>query len=404
MQTKYKYARVVESSGPATRAPVGADITPEAVAQRWQTIGGGDAQSELLDPHTTACMERYCRNIENFIGTVKVPVGIAGPLRVRGQHARGDYRVPLATSEAALVASYNRGMSVITAAGGARAMIAGESVGRSPAFLFNNLQEANRFAAWVRENLEGIRRSGEATTHFGKFVDCRVAIEGNHVYLLMQYRTGDAAGQNMVTIATDAAVKWIIAHTPVRPRRSYVEANFSSDKKASAQSLQDVRGKKVVAEVVLPAELVQERLHTTPSEVAECARVGTMGAILSGAVGAQAQYANGLAALFIACGQDAACVAEAAIGISRFEVTESGDLYVSVTLPNLIVGTVGGGTRLPSQRACLDLLGLAGPGRAHAFAEVAGCVCLAGEISLVAAVATGDFVSAHMRFARGRET
>jgi hydroxymethylglutaryl-CoA reductase (NADPH) len=325
-------------------------------------------------------------------------------LRIRGQYARGDYWVPLATSEAALVASFDRGMSVITAAGGAHAMITDESVGRSPGFVFDNLDEAGRFAAWVKDNRDGIGRAGEETTRFGRFIDCKIAIEGNHVYLLMQYRTGDAAGQNMVTIATDAAVKWILAHTPVHPQRSYVEANFSSDKKASAQSLLGVRGKKVVAEVVLPQELVRTRLHTSPAEVEACARLGTMGAILSGTVGIQAQYANGLAALFIACGQDAACVAEAAIGTTRFELTAKGGLHISVTLPNVIVGTVGGGTQLPSQRACLDLLGLAGPGCAHAFAELAGCVCLAGEISLVSAVAAGDFVKAHMQFARRKET
>lgn len=387
-----------------TRLPDYTDVSPAALARRWQAIGAGDAQrSALLDPQSAAQAERYRRNIENLIGTVKLPVGIAGPLRIHGQHAQGDYWVPLATSEAALVASFNRGMSVISAAGGAQAMVADERVGRSPAFLFDSLAQAGRFADWVRQNFDGLRRAGEATTHHGKFADCVVTQEGNHVYLLMQYRTGDAAGQNMVTLATDAAVKWILAHTPEAPRRSYVEANFCSDKKASAQSLQSARGKRALAEVLLPAALVHKRLRAAPAELAECARVGTTGAVLAGTVGTQAHFANGLAALFIACGQDAACVAEAAIGVTRFEVTAAGDLRVAVTLPNLIVGTVGGGTQLPSQRACLELLGLAGAGHAHAFAELAACVCLAGEISLVAAIVAGDFVSAHMRFARGKE-
>ena len=405
METKgAKIVSAARDGEPHAARPASAEcsgLSPEAVARRWELLADEAAQRELLDVHTASSMQRYRRNVENFIGTVKVPLGIAGPLRVRGQHAQGDFWVPLATSEAALVASFNRGMSVITAAGGACALITDEGVGRAPAFVFEDLQGASRFAAWIRESFEGIRRSAEATTRFGKLAECRITIEGNRVYLLMQYRTGDAAGQNMVTIATDAAVKWIIDHAPVRPRRSYVEANYSSDKKASAQSLQHVRGKRVVAEVVLPRELVEERLHTTPAEVEAFARVGTMGAVLSGTVGAHAHFANGLAALFIACGQDAACVAEAAIGTSRFELTADGGLRVTVTLPNLIVGTVGGGTQLPSQRACLDLLHLAGAGHAHAFAELAACVCLAGEISLVAAVAAGDFVSAHMRYARG---
>lgn len=387
-------------AGPLTSES--ADISAEAVAQRWQALGGGEAQEELLDPRTVAQREAYGRNIERFIGTVKVPVGLAGPLRVLGQHARGDYRVPLATTEAALVASFNRGMSVITEAGGARVMIVDEGVARSPAFLFDDLDEASRFTAWIRQNVDGIRQAAEQTTRFGKLVDWRVDIDGNHVYVLLRYRTGDAAGQNMATIATDAAVKWVVANAPVKPRRFYIDGNFSSDKKASAQSLQGVRGRKVVAEVKLAPELVQRRLHATPAEIAELARVGTIGAVLAGTVGVQGHYANGLAALFIACGQDVACVAEAAIGVTRFEVTAEGQLYVSVTMPNLIVGTVGGGTRLPSQCACLGLLGLAGPDHAHAFAEVAACVCLSGEISMIAAVAAGEFVNAHVRFARER--
>jgi hydroxymethylglutaryl-CoA reductase (NADPH) len=345
-------------------------------------------------------MLAYERNIEHFIGTVKLPIGLVGPLRVNGLAAQGDYYVPLATTEAALVASYGRGASVIADAGGASAMVVNEGVGRSPGFAFANLEELGRFLSWVLGQRDGIRRAAESTTRYGKLVDLQFAVEGNHVYLLMLYRTGDAAGQNMATIATEAAVKWLLAQSPVKPQEAYVEANCSGDKKASAQSLQSVRGKKVVAEVVLPAALVQRRLHASAAQMVAFSRVAGTGGVLSGTVGVQGHYANGLAALFIACGQDAACVAEAAIGITRFELTPRGDLYVCVTLPNLIVGTVGGGTGLPSQRACLEVLGLAGPGHARAFAEVAACLCLAGEISITAAITAGEFVQAHVRLAR----
>jgi hydroxymethylglutaryl-CoA reductase (NADPH) len=206
----------------------------------------------------------------------------------------------------------------------------------------------------------------------------------------------------MATIATDAAMRWVLEYAPVKPRSAFIEANFSGDKKASAQSLQGVRGKKVTAEVILPAELVRDGLHTTVERMVEYGRIGTIGGIMSGTVGVQGHFANGLAGLFIACGQDAACVAEAAVGTTRMEATPEGNLYVAVTLPNLIVGSVGGGTSLPSQRACLEILGLAGPGHAQALAEVAASLCLAGEISIIGAICAGEFARAHAKLARGK--
>jgi hydroxymethylglutaryl-CoA reductase (NADPH) len=229
-----------------------------------------------------------------------------------------------------------------------------------------------------------------------------VAVEGNHVYLHLIYTTGDAAGQNMVTIATQAVCAYILQHCPLQPRYWFVEANFSGDKKASAQAMVNGRGKRVSAEVYLPPELVRTRLHTTPQRMVEFLRMAEVGAMLSGTLGVQGHYANGLAALFIACGQDAACVAESATGITRLELTDDGSLYVAITLPNLVVGTVGGGTSLPTQQACLDILRLAGPGHAQAFAEVCAGLCLAGEISLIAALSAGHFTRAHQRLARER--
>ncbi|MDH4063325.1 MAG: 3-hydroxy-3-methylglutaryl-CoA reductase, partial [Acidobacteriota bacterium] len=170
----------------------------------------------------------------------------------------------------------------------------------------------------------------------------------------------------------------------------------------SALSFQRVRGRKVVAEATLPTALVKNWLHVEPSQIVDCARLGTVGAVMSGTVGTQGHFANGLAALFLACGQDVACVSEAAVGITDLALTDSGDLHASVTLPNLIVGTVGGGTKLPSQHACLELLRLEGDESARALAEIAAALCLAGELSLVGAIAAGDFAAAHSRLARGR--
>jgi hydroxymethylglutaryl-CoA reductase (NADPH) len=390
-----------DSSPSPPHVPGGSIISAEAVERRWQILDSPTARGELLDARTLQEWQAYERNIENFVGTAKVPVGIAGPLRVRGLFAQGDFYVPLATTEAALVASYSRGAALITEVGGASAMLLNEGISRSPAFAFNSFEELGRFVAWFLGVQSEIKKAAERTTRFGKLIDTQICIEGNHLYLILVFTTGDAAGQNMASIATEAAVTWILANTPVAPRAAYVEANFSGDKRASAQSLQTVRGKKVTAEVTIPADLVQRRLHTTVGRMIDFAGFATIGGIMSGTLGTQGHYANGLAAMFIACGQDAACVAEAAVGNTRLEATSEGALYASVTLPNLIMGSVGGGTKLPSQRACLDIMGLAGPGHARALAEVAAALCLAGEISIVGAICAGEFIRAHARLARG---
>jgi hydroxymethylglutaryl-CoA reductase (NADPH) len=395
-------ARLRPDSSPSpAHVPGGSIISPEAVERRWQILASPKARAELLDAHTEEQMGVYEHNIENFVGTTKIPVGIAGPLRVRGLFAQGDFYIPLATTEATLVASYARGCSLITEVGGASAMLLNEGVSRSPGFAFASFEELGRFVAWFLGQQDQIKQAAEGTTRFGKLTDTQICVEGNHVYVILVFTTGDAAGQNMAAIATDAVVAWILTHTPVKPRAVYIEANFSGDKKASAQSLQSVRGKKVTAEVTVPAELVRTRLHTSGERMVECAQFGTFGGILSGTLGAQGHYANGLAAMFMASGQDVACVAEAAVGTTRMEMTPTGALYVAVTLPNLIMGTVGGGTKLPCQQACLEIMGLAGAGHGHALAEIAAALCLAGEISIVGAISAGEFTRAHARLARG---
>lgn len=385
---------------PANRVNRSPYLTQRNVDYRWKTLGNPNARGELFDAHTESQMQAYEKNIEFFIGTLKMPVGTAGPLRVNGLFAHGDYQVPLATTEAALVASYNRGANLITACGGASAMLLNEGVTRTPGFAFKSLIEAGQFVAWLVTQFDHFKALAESTTSHGKLSDVSVNIEGNHVYLVFEYLTGDASGQNMVTIATNVVFDYILTNTPIEPDYAFLDGNLSGDKKANSQTLRSVRGKKVTAEVTISAELIEKYLHTTPKKMAQFGQMTTVGGALSGTIGINAHYANALAALYIACGQDAACVAESAIGMTRMEVTEKGELYASVTLPNLMVGTVGGGTGLPSQKACLDLLGLHGSGQSQALAEVAATLCLAGELSIVGAFCAGHFSRAHHKLAR----
>jgi hydroxymethylglutaryl-CoA reductase (NADPH) len=383
------------------RLPNGSSTDSGDVNARWSVLSPASAKAELLDDHTRGQAAAYSRNIENFVGTVKVPVGVVGPLRVNGTHAQGDYYVPLATTEAALVASYGRGTQLLSTAGGCAAVTLGAGITRAPGFAFRSLSEATQFAVWAAESAGAFAAVVWETSRYARLQETRVCIEGNHVYLLFDFHTGDAAGQNMGTIATEAICDYIQRETPVASQYAFLEANLSGDKKASAQSFLLGRGRRVTAEVVIPRALVEARLHTRPEVMANLFRMSAIGGVLSGTLGVQGHFANGLAALFLACGQDVACVAESANGVTRFEVTDDGALYASVSIPTLPVGTVGGGTGLPSQNACLELLGLAGEGHANAFAEVCAAVVLAGELSIAGAVASGDFARAHERLARG---
>jgi len=391
-----------KQDAPAHSVPRDPRINEKAVARRWKILDCDESiHKELLDKRTQEQQTAYQRNIENFIGTVKLPVGIAGPLRVNGLFAQGDYYVPLATSEAALVASYSRGASLMTKAGGCTALLLNEGVNRAPGFAFKSLIDAGAFVTWALSQTDEFKHLAEATTRFGKLQDMRVTVEGNHVYLNFEYLTGDASGQNMVTIATHAIFEYIKQASPINIEYAFIEANLSGDKKACTQSFQSVRGKKVTAEIVISKELVKKTLHTSVTRMIDYWRMSALGGVLSGTIGVQGHYANGLAAFYIACGQDAACVSESSVGVTRFEMTPEGDLYAAVTLPNLIVGTVGGGTGLPSQKACLDIMGLAGQGNAQALAEVCASVALAGELSIIGALCADHFARAHQSLARG---
>jgi hydroxymethylglutaryl-CoA reductase (NADPH) len=341
-------------------------------------------------------------NVENPVGSVQMPLGIAGPLRVNGEHAQGTFYVPLATTEGALVRSYERGMVMLTRAGGVTARIYADQNVVSPIFAFETVAEAARFAAEIPGRLDSLRAEADSTTRHGRLQRIEPRASGRSVIVNFYYHTADAQGMNMIVKATERAAQWILAQG-LAPRFK-VFSGLSSEKRASGFLLAGGKGKTVVAGARVPAATLESYMRVTPRLIADVWHDSVIGHLQANAIGFNAHYANGLTALFIACGQDVANVANAAVGITDYEVTPEGDLYASVTLPSLTVATVGGGTAIGTSRECLAMLGCAGAGHARKLAEIFAATVLAGELSMAAAIGSGEFVSAHETYGRNRPT
>jgi len=340
-------------------------------------------------------------NIENFIGVAQVPIGIAGPLLVDGEYARGTFYVPLATTEGTLVASYSRGMKLLYEVGGVRTTVVADVMQRAPAFGFDSAREARAFGEWVTASFAAIKAEADATTRVGRLHDIEQFPASRFMFLRFNYTTGDAAGQNLTGKATQHACTWIRAHY-AGIRDFYLEANLATDKKSSHINILRTRGKRVVAEAVIPERLARRIMRTTPTQMFKARQVSNLGGLLAGVNNNGNHSANGIAALFAATGQDIANVAESSAALVHTELLADGSYYYSITIPALIVATYGGGTGLPTQRECLELLGCYGPGRVRKFAEIVAATVLCGEISLGAAVVADEWVTAHERLGRNR--
>ncbi|HSD85674.1 MAG TPA: hydroxymethylglutaryl-CoA reductase [Anaerolineae bacterium] len=344
-------------------------------------------------------------NIENFTGVAQVPIGFAGPLRINGEQAQGDFLIPLATTEGTLVASYNRGMKLMNLSGGVKVTVVADAMQRAPVFVFKDARAGRDFAAWVQNNFATIKDEAEATSSVAKLFNIDPYLANKFVYLRFNYTTGDAAGQNMVGRATFAACSWILDNYQSASgviERFYLESNFATDKKASQINIMRTRGKRVTAEATIPRDVLIQHMRVEPESLAYHYGVANVGGFLSGVNNNGLHSANGIAAMFIATGQDVANVAESSAGIMYVELTPAHDLYMSLTIPSLIVATYGGGTNLPTQRECLEILGCVGRGKVNRLAEIVAAVALAGEISLAAAISSSDWVSSHEKYGRNR--
>jgi len=340
-------------------------------------------------------------NIENFTGVAQVPIGVAGPLRVNGEFAQGDFYVPLATTEGTLVASYNRGMRVLAESGGVSATVVKRSMQRAPVFMFETARQARDFGEWVTQNHDLIRAAAESTTRSGRLVEIEQYALANMLHLRFNYTTGDAAGQNMTGKATWAACEWIRETHPAHPKYM-LSGSLDTDKKHSAINTLRTRGRRVVAEAVIRRDVLQRLMRVDTTTLFRARQVSNAGALLAGSAYNGPHAANGIAAMFIACGQDVANVAESHAGITYAQLLDNGDYYWSITLPSLIVASYGGGTGLPTQRECLEMIGCYGTGKADKFAEIVAAVVLAGDISLGSAVLADEWVTSHERMGRNR--
>ncbi len=349
--------------------------------------------------------EQLTGNIENFIGTVALPVGLAGPLLFTGGEVHGSVVAPLVTTEGALVASVSRGARAITRGGGVATRTLGQRMTRAPAYEFSDLAAAAAFVDWlgtVRPGMEGqVREVSRHTT----LVTVEPFQIGRYVHLLLGYETADAAGQNMTTVATWRICQWLdealVGRPEITPVRYFVEGNLSGDKKVSHLSMTGGRGIRVTAECHLDRATVEATLKTTPESLMALYHCSVLASQQAGMVGHNINVSNVISAMFIATGQDVACVHESGAGIFSLEPTDGG-LLATLLLPNLVLGTVGGGTGLPQQRDLLAVLGCAGEGTGRRLAEIICGFALALDVSTCAAVSGGQFADAHQRLGRAR--
>ena len=350
-----------------------------------------------FDPHITN------GNVEHFTGVAQIPIGLAGPILINGEHAKGEFIVPLATTEGTLVASYNRGIKVLNLCGGVICTVVDDVMQRAPVFVFDDARGARDFIAWVQDNFDKIAEEANATTRVGKLKYIDPYIASKFAYLRFNYTTGDAAGQNMVGRATFAACSWILeAYKTFAIRHFYLESNLATDKKASQVNIMHTRGKRVTAECVLRRDVLLQHMRVEPKALFYHAGIANVGAILSGANNNGLHSANGITAIFMATGQDVANVSESSAGIVYTHLNDDGDLYISITIPSLIIATYGGGTGLATQRECLEIMDCYGNDRAKKLAEIIAGVVLAGEISLASAISSSDWVSSHEQYGRNR--
>jgi len=377
-----------------------AEIRRQALAEMTQ------APLENIGYHSLDVARASYRHCENFIGVAQVPMGVVGPLKVRGECLDGEVYVPLATTEAALVASTNRGCAAIRAAGGAVVRVEDVGMTRAPVFRTSGIIQTQEFVRWIRDHEEDLRRVAEASSRYLRLLDVRPFAFGTTVFLRFRFDAGDAMGMNMATIACDRMVSDLIEPQTGVPCIA-LSGNYCVDKKPASINFQEGRGKRIYAEILFDGDILHRLLKTDARSLVEAQyRKNLLGSVAAGSMGYNAHFANVLAAFFIAAGQDAAHVVEGSLGVTCIEPRGPEGVFASVFLPDVPLGAIGGGTALDTQREVLAILGVSPDPQRRGeavtrLAEILGAVVLAGEMSLMAAFTSQDLARAHERLGRG---
>ena len=382
----------------------GNNFQPEIIKERQEFI---ERQTGVAVPHishTSIDPSTLPGNVENPIGAAQMPLGLAGPMLVNGEHAKGHFYVPMATTEGTLVASYSRGMRILTEAGGVKTTIVERYMQRAPVFHFEDARKARQFGVWMRAHFSDIKSAAEATTSVGKLHHIEEYGVSRMWFTRFNFTTGDAAGQNMCGKASLAACQWIMANLPddLGHVTYTLSGAIDTDKKHSHLNTLHSRGARVVVEAVLPRELMLRMTRADTRDMYRARQVSMLGGMLAGTTNNGVHSANGIASVFIATGQDEANVAESQAGLTYVELRENDDLYWSLTMPSLICATYGGGTGLATQRECLEIMGCYGAGKVEKLIEIIAGTVLAGEISLASAVVSNEWVQSHDAHGRNR--
>lgn len=337
------------------------------------------------------------KNIENLIGATQIPLGLAGPLLIKNLNE--SFYLPLATTEGALIASVSRGAKAITESGGVHVEFHNSGVTRAPVFKTSGIKENVGIKKWLSENYNEIKKICEATSHHLKLLSITSNFSGRSLFIRFSFDSGDAMGMNMATIATQKAVEFIEKKTGIECLS--LSGNYDVDKKPAWINFIQGRGKQVWADVTIKKEIVGSVLKTTSDKICNIVlRKVLTGSAMAGSMGFNAHFANIIAAIFASTGQDLGQVPEGSIGMTAAETLDNGDLYFSVYLPNLMAGTVGGGTDLPTQKESLQILGVSGSGKSKKFAMIIAGAVLAGELSLLSSQAEGSLAKAHIALGR----
>ncbi|MDH5399408.1 MAG: phosphotransferase [Cyclobacteriaceae bacterium] len=347
------------------------------------------------------------KNIESFIGSTEIPVGIVGPLLFNNPQEQELAYCVAATLEGALVASMNRGARAISKSGGFSAEVFWQRMHRAPMFFFENNEEALIFKNFVEASFKPLKKTAEKYSNHARLIEIEALCHDHVVHLKFIYTTGDAAGQNMITTCTWHTVLHLLDYfyeeKGLRPVDFVIEGNGSSDKKVSQYSIQSGRGIRVSSTCFLKEEVIQRILRTSAEKIYQCFLPSKGLAKRDGMMGYNINVANTIAAIFAATGQDLGSLHESSVGFLDVKLEEDG-LRLELLLPNLVIGTVGGGTHLPKQSEALEIMGCKGSGKVHRFAQLIAGFALSLEISTYAAIVSGEFARAHEVLGRNKPT